>query len=153
MLKNVGKYIDDAEVMGLPLVIIIDTYAATHHGDENSSVGTTEWFRSANLGRQFNATLFITHHVRKQDQKVEIKTPSDMKAAVRGSSAFIASCRTVLGVREMPHGDAVIKELPREAGSKLFNAGILKTNTGISWEDRSDPRYPEPMIIAQQFGE
>lgn len=137
----------------LPLLIIIDTYSATHHGDENSATGTNEWFRAAGLLQKFEATLMVTHHVRKADPKMEIRTASDMKAAVRGSSAFLNSLRTVYGIWEMPNGDAVLKELPREEkGTRLFNAGILKNNTGIDWHDRSDPRYPDPMITLRRLG-
>jgi len=137
-----------------PLLVIIDTYSATHHGDENAATGTNEWFRSAGLLRKFNATLLVTHHVKKADPKMEIRTASDMKAAVRGSSAFLNSLRIVYGIWEMPNGDAVVKEMgPREEkGTRLFNAGILKNNTGIDWHDRSDPRYPDPMITLRRLG-
>lgn len=136
-----------------PLLVIIDTYSATHHGDENSATGTNEWFRSAGLLRKFNATLLITHHVKKADPKMEIRTANDMKAAVRGSSAFLNSLRIVYGIWEMPNGDAVLKELPREEkGSRLFNMGILKNNTGTDWSARSDPRYPDPMITLRRLG-
>lgn len=131
----------------LPLLVIIDTYSATHHGDENNAVAVNEWFRAAGLVRKrFGATLFLTHHVRKSDPKEEIKTPSEMKASVRGSTAFLNSLRTVYGIWEMPNSDSVLKELPRDPGARLFNMGILKNNTGIDWSDRSDPRYPEPVI-------
>ena len=137
-----------------PLLVIIDTYSATHHGDENSATGTNEWFRAAGLLRRFEATLMVTHHVKKADPKMEIRTASDMKAAVRGSSAFMNSLRTVYGIWEMPNGDAVMKEMgPREErGSRLFNMGMLKNNTGVDWHERSDPRYPDPMITLRRLG-
>lgn len=138
---------------GYPLLVIIDTYSATHHGDENSAMGTNEWFRAAGMLRKHEATLLLTHHTRKADPTQEIRTPSDMKAAVRGSSAFINANRTVVGVWEMPNSDAVLGEMHREEkGTRLFNMGILKNNTGISWDDRSDPRYPEPMITLRRLG-
>lgn len=156
MQSCIQAYIDEMRPINgrdLPLLVIIDTYSATHHSDENSATGTNEWFRAAGLLRKFEATLMVTHHVRKADPKQEITTPSDMKAAVRGSSAFLNSLRTVYGIWEMPNGDAVLKEMPREEkGTRLFNAGILKNNTGIDWNDRSDPRYPEPMITLRRLG-
>ena len=135
-------------------VVIVDTYSATHHGDENSSIGTNEWFRAANMLSHYGATLIVTHHTRKTDPKYEIKTPSDMKASVRGSTAFINSLRCCYGVWHMPNSDAVTKELKGrvEPGAQLFNMGILKSNTGIDWSDRSDPRYPEPMITLRRTG-
>jgi len=151
--EHIKEAIDTEGMRGLPLLVIIDTYSATHHGDENAAIGTNEWFRAAGMLRQFEATLLLTHHVRKADPKMEIKTPSDMKAAVRGSSAFLNSVRICYGVWEMPHSDAVTKEMPpEEQNTRLFNMGILKNNTGISWEDRSDPRYPDPMITLRRLG-
>jgi len=154
--KALQGYIDDVMkddgLRGLPLIVIIDTYSATHHGDENAATGTNEWFRAAGLLRKFEATLMLTHHVRKTDPKMEIRTPSDMKASVRGSSAFLNAVRTCFGIWEMPNGDAILKELPREKGARVFNMGILKNNTGISWADRSDPRYPDPMITLGRSG-
>jgi len=58
----------------------------------------------------------------------------------------------VYGIWEMPNGDAILKELDREKGARVFNMGILKNNTGISWADRSDPRYPDPMITLGRSG-
>lgn len=156
--RELQRYIEEylakraAQNMKYPLLVIIDTYSATHHGDENNATGTNEWFRAAGLLRKFEATLMVTHHVRKADPKMEIRTASDMKAAVRGSSAFLNSLRTVYGIWEMPNGDAVLKEVMREKGSRLFNAGILKNNTGIDWNHRSDPRYPDPMITLRRLG-
>lgn len=156
MQGYIQAYLDEMRPINtrdLPLLVIIDTYSATHHGDENSATGTNEWFRAAGLLRKFEATLMVTHHVRKADPKQEIRTASDMKGAVRGSSAFLNSLRTVYGIWEMPNGDAVLKEMSREEkGTRLFNAGILKNNTGIDWHDRSDPRYPDPMITLRRLG-
>jgi hypothetical protein len=136
----------------LPVFVVIDTYSATHHGDENTSTGTNEWFRAAGLLKKFNATLWIMHHVKKANPEVEIKTPSDMRNNIRGSIAFANSCRAVYGIWEMPNSDSVMKELPKETEARLFNMGLLKNNTGIDWADRSDPRYKEPMITLRRTG-
>ncbi len=147
----IEQLMSDPAMQGRPLLVVIDTYSATHHGDENSATGTNEWFRAAAQLRKFEATLLVTHHVRKSDPKQEIRTPSDMRAAVRGSSAFLNACRGVFGIWEMPNSDSILKELPYEKGTKLFNMGILKNNTGINWDDRTDPRYPEPMITLRRL--
>lgn len=138
-----------------PVVVIIDTYSATHHSDENSATGTNEWFRSTGLLRKFEAALIVTHHTRKADLKMEIKTPADMKANVRGSTSFVNSLRTIYGIWSMPNAASVIKEMEVagvEKGAQIFNMGILKNNTGIDWSDRSDPRYPDPMITLRRLG-
>ncbi len=157
MQTFIEQYIEQMKLANqedLPLLVIIDTYSATHHGDENSAIGTNEWFRAVGLLRKFEATLFLTHHIRKSDPKMEIKTPADMKAAVRGSSAFLNNVRTCYGIWEMPNSDAVIKEIRQvvEMGTRLFNMGILKNNTGISWTERSSPKFLDPMITLKRLG-
>lgn len=138
--------------MKYPLLVIIDTYSATHHGDENNAVAVNEWFRAAGLLKQLDASLVITHHTRKSDPKAEIKTVEDMLAAVRGSTAFINALRFVVGIWPMPNGDAVLKEIPREPGQRLYNMGILKNNTGISWAERSNPKFQDPLLTLSRSG-
>lgn len=155
MQGYIQAYIDEMQLINgkdLPLLVIIDTYSATHHGDENSATGTNEWFRALGLLKQFDATVFMTHHVRKADPRWDIRSPSDMKAAVRGSSAFMNSLRAVYGIWEMPWSESVARTISEEGKSpRLFNMGLLKNNTGISWDDRSDARYPEPMITLRRL--
>ncbi len=137
-----------------PLLVVIDTYSATHHGDENNAVAVNEWFRAAGLLKKLDASLLMTHHTRKSDPKAEIKTVEDMLAAVRGSTAYINSCRFVVGVWRMPNGDAILKEMPgREPGQILFNMGILKNNTGISWAERSNPKFQDPLLTLKRLGD
>lgn len=152
LLRMIGECRATAEREKLPLFVIIDTYSATHHGDENTSTGTNEWFRAAGLLKQFNAALMIMHHVKKANPDIEIKTPTDMRNNIRGSIAFPNSCRVVYGVWPMPNSDSVMKELPKENEAQLFNMGLLKNNTSIDWSDRSDPRYKEPMITLRRTG-
>lgn len=138
----------------VPLVVIIDTYSATHHADENTSVGTNEWFRAASLlHTQYQAALVVTHHIRKADPNIEIKTVSDFRALVRGSGAFMNNCRTVFGVWEMPNQGKLKKEAGAEQEAVLFNFGILKTNTAIDWSHRSNPKFPEPIITLRRRGD
>lgn len=152
MIAKIEECRNSLKASDEPLLVMIDTYSATHHGDENTSTGTNEWFRAASLLRKFNATLWIMHHVKKANPEIEIKTPSDMRNNIRGSIAFANSCRVVYGIWEMPNSDSVMKDLPKEDGALLFNMGLLKNNTGIDWADRTDPRYKEPMITLRRTG-
>jgi len=151
MQNYIDDFMQDEDTKDYPLFVIIDTYSATHHGDENSATGTNEWFRSAGLLRRYDTTLLVTHHVRKADQKMEIKTVEDMKANVRGSSAFMNACRTVYGIWKMPNGDSVLEETPVEKGAQLFNMGMLKNNTGLSWAERSSERFADPLITLRRL--
>lgn len=154
VIKMIKNYLERVpERSKYPLLLMIDTYSATHHGDENNAVAVNEWFRAAAGIKKFDATLFLTHHIRKTDPKAEIKTVEDMKAAVRGSTAFMNSLRGVYGVWPMPNGEAVLKEvIGREPGQRLFNLGMLKNNTGISWAERSSAKFPDPLITLKRLG-
>lgn len=148
--NQIRKLQDLPDYKNKPWIVIIDTYSATHHADENSATGTNEWFRAANALNNIKATLVVTHHVRKTDPRYEIRTPADMRTAVRGSNAFMNSVRTCYGIWRMPNSDAVTKQIKDVKHTHLFNMGILKNNTGINWDDRSDPKYPEPMITLRR---
>lgn len=152
LCQEIQEYLDSDDARkNMPLLVIIDTYSATHHADENSATGTNEWFRAAGLLKMFKGTLVVTHHVRKTDPREEIRTPSDMRVSVRGSNAFMNNIRTCYGIWPMPNANSVLKEMEGEQERvKLFNMGLLKNNTGINWDDRSDPRYPEPMITLRR---
>lgn len=155
VIKLIEEYLQRSTArIDCPLLVVIDTYSATHHGDENNAVAVNEWFRAAGLLKKFDATLFMTHHIRKTDPKAEIRTVDDMKAAVRGSTAFMNSLRLVIGIWKMPNGEAVLKEMiGREPGQLLFNMGILKNNTGISWAERSSPKFHDPLLTLKRLGD
>lgn len=138
---------------GMPVVVIIDTYSATHHGDENTSIGTNEWFRAAGLLSDLNAAVLVTHHIRKTDPDQEIKTVSDFRGLVRGSSAFINNCRAVFGVWEMPNQKQLKKESGAEDEAVLYNFGMIKANGSMDWSGRSNPKYPEPIITLRRRGD
>ncbi len=150
IVDHIQDFREHEQNKDLPLIVIIDTYSATHHAEENSATGTNEWFRAAGLLRRLGATLVVTHHTRKTDPKAEIKTPSDMKAAVRGSTAFMNAMRTVYGIWEMPNAKTVLEEAGKDEKTRLFNMGMLKNNTGINWNHCSDPRYLEPLITLRR---
>jgi len=138
----------------IPMVVIIDTYSATHHADENTSVGTNEWFRAASLLQaEYEAAILVTHHIRKTDAAVEIKTVGDFRGLVRGSGAFTANCRAVFGVWEMPNQKQLKKDAMAEDEAVLFNLGLVKANVGIDWSHRSNPKYPEPIVTLRRRGD
>lgn len=151
----VGKVKDImSEHAGMPVLVVIDTYSATHHGDENSSIGTNEWFRAAALLRaECKAAILVTHHIRKTDTEKEIKTVADFRGLVRGSIAFLNNCRAVFGVWEMPSQEALKKEAMLEDEARLFNFGLVKSNTAIDWSHRGNPKFPEPLITLRRKGD
>lgn len=139
-----------------PMIIILDTYSATHHGDENSSAGTNEWFRSASIVRnQYNAAVFVTHHIRKTNSN-PITTPDEMRQHIRGSNAFVNNCRVVFGLWKMPGGKGLSQEAAgdqeEQSSMQFLNFSPLKSNIGIDWADRTSPEHPEPIITLRRTG-
>lgn len=141
-----------------PFFVVLDTYSATHHGDENSSAGTNEWFRAAGLLRnRYNAAIMVTHHVRKNSSKAEpITTPADFRESIRGSNAFQNSCRIVYGIFEMIGGKQLAQEVSgsdeEKASMQFYNFAPLKSNIGLDWTDRTDPKHKDPIITLRRTG-
>lgn len=139
-----------------PLVVIVDTYSATMHADENTSVGTNEWFRAlAMLRRETNAAFLVTHHIKKTSMDMPIKSIGDFRAMIRGSTAFQNNCRAVFGVWEFPCSETYLAELGLEPGTKLFNLGLVKSNTAIDWSSRLPEDCPggEAMLTLRRLGD
>lgn len=138
----------------LPMLIVVDTYSATHHGDENTSAGTNEWFRAASiLKNKYNAALMVTHHIRKTDTN-DIETPDQMRSHIRGSSAFINNCRINLGMWVMPGSKGLASEAiadPEEKNlMKFLNFAVLKSNVGLDWTHVSP--HADPIITLRRTG-
>ncbi|MDF1794839.1 MAG: AAA family ATPase, partial [Thalassobaculaceae bacterium] len=74
--------------------VVVDTMAATLHGEDTSGSVVTEYFAElSRLCGVLGAAVVITHHIRKGNDQAPIKGLEDMKAAVRGSTAIIGSAR------------------------------------------------------------
>lgn len=141
---------------GHPFIILLDTYSATHHGDENSSAGTNEWFRAATIVKnKYNAATFVTHHIRKTNSE-PINTPAEMRQHIRGSNAFQNNCRIVFGMWEMPGSKSLSKEAAgdeeEQAAMQFINFAPLKSNIGIDWSDRTNNQHSEPILTLRRTG-
>lgn len=139
-----------------PFLIIMDTYSATHHGDENSSAGTNEWFRAASIVKnKYNAAVFVTHHIRKTSNE-PINTPEEMRQHIRGSIAFVNNCRIVFGLWNMPGSRSLSKEAAgdeeEQSSMKFLNFAPVKTNIGIDWSNRTSKDHPDPIITLRRTG-
>jgi len=141
---------------GHPFIVIIDTYSATHHGDENSSAGTNEWFRAATIVKnKYNAATFVTHHIRKTSNE-PINTPEEMRQHIRGSNAFVNNCRIVFGLWNMPGSRSLSKEAAggeeEQAAMQFLNFAPLKANIGVDWSARTSNSHPEPILTLRRTG-
>ena len=126
----------------MPVVVIFDTYSATHHTDENTTTGATEWFRTVNLLiKHFNAAVIVMHHIRKTAHNEPLRTPNDFLMAIRGSNAFTNSCRRVFGIWFIKDSEAKKLGLNKV---QIFNFSNLKDNNYTDWSDRDIGAYNRP---------
>lgn len=126
----------------MPVVVIFDTYSATHHTDENTTTGATEWFRAAALLiKDFNSAIIVMHHIRKTAYNEPLRTPNDFLMAVRGSNAFTNSCRRVFGIWFIKDSEA--KKITSKK-VQIFNFSNLKDNNHTDWSDRDIGAYSRP---------
>lgn len=108
--------------------LIIDTFSATMHGEENAAVCVNEWFRVANDVHTLGAALIVTHHVAKAGRG-GISTPSDMLDAIRGSTALPANVRAAIGVWHDPGYEATMRAMGREPKPGwAYKFAVIKAN-------------------------
>lgn len=119
------------ELSKIPRLIFtgIDTLNSTLHGEDVRPDVIQEYFNEANqICGSLGSALAVTHHIRKAG-KTPIRTLSDMKEAVRGSSALPAAVRCVIGFWHASDYKRRLTALglPAVAGS-CYLAGVLKAN-------------------------
>lgn len=128
----------------MPVVVIFDTYSATHHSDENTALGATQWFRAASLLiKNFSAAVIVMHHIRKVGYNESLRNPDDFLAAIRGSNVFVNSCRRILGIWALKESEA------RKISSKkliLYNFSNVKDNNFADWSDIDVGAFNRPTI-------
>lgn len=111
-------------------LVVIDTLNSTLHGEENSSTVIGEYVKMVQpICGERGAALMLTHHIRKPDPRFPIKTPDDMFAAIRGSSALPASFRAVLGMWHTHDWGKRMEALDLEPKAKrLWSLAVVKAN-------------------------
>jgi hypothetical protein len=138
-----------------PDLVIIDTYSATLHGDENSSVTANEWFRFVQQVRmQFGSAIIVTHHIKKPMADVKLRTVEQFKSLIRGSTAFVNNCRIVFGLWPIPYDDPIYHGNGLEQGTKLFNFSLAKSNTALNWTGivKGNPDDQDPSVLLRRLG-
>lgn len=110
-------------------VVIIDTFSATMHGEENAALAVNEWFRVASeICGRFGAAMIVTHHVRKAS-RTSVEKPSDMLDAVRGSSALPANVRAAIGIWHDPDYKDKMKALNlHPQPGQMYCMAVIKAN-------------------------
>lgn len=127
MLEALDQIVADG---GRISAVIIDTLAATLHGEDNKADVVTEYYTEAGrLCGRYGAAVVITHHIRKGSADKPIVTPDDMKAAVRGSTAIMGSSRVVWGLWHAADYARRLKNMHMEAAPGIcYRFAILKAN-------------------------
>lgn len=109
--------------------VIIDTLNSTLHGEENSAAVISDYLRAlAPVTGELGAAVIITHHTRKAGQ-LPIRTPADMREAVRGSTALINGMRVVIGMWHAPEWKSRLEAMGEHAAPRrLFQMAVIKAN-------------------------
>lgn len=110
--------------------VVVDTMAATLHGEDTSGSVVTEYIAElSRLCGVLGAAVVITHHIRKGNDQTPIKGLEDMKAAVRGSTAIIGSTRVALGFWHASDFRRKMQAMGHDPSrGKVYYAGVLKAN-------------------------
>jgi hypothetical protein len=98
----------EAQLRAIPdlKLVVIDPLQAFVALDLNSDAMAAQFLcgRLAQLAADTGAAIILTHHMRKGSK--EIENPADAREAVRGSTAIVDGCRTVIAVWNPPVADA-----------------------------------------------
>ena len=118
-------------------LIIIDPMQAFVSADITASPETGQfvWSALANLAAETGATVIVTHHMRK-DGAFDIKTPTDAREAIRGSTALVDGARLVYALWPLDEkrGKVVAKELDEEyATNKAVQGAVCKSNDAANF--------------------
>lgn len=100
-------------------IIVIDALASAHAKDENSAEMRAVMNDLANAASANGLTIIILHHVRKRGQ---MEGPDPDLDRVRGSSAIVALCRSVIACW------APLKEDPEDPRSYTRHVQVIKAN-------------------------
>lgn len=111
-------------------LVVVDTLNTTLHGEENSATVVNEYARVLQpVCGALGAALIVTHHIRKQDPRVPIKSLDDMAAAVRGSTALSGAFRAVIGIWHTHDWGKRLQVMGiTPEPKKLWRMGVLKAN-------------------------
>lgn len=116
---------------GRVMMVMIDTLAATLHGEENRSNVITEYYTQLAVAasRLQRAATVVSHHIRKGNKAQPIKDKEDMKAAVRGSSAIMGSSRVVWGLWHAHNYWSLLSTIGEEARPDVcYKFAVIKAN-------------------------
>lgn len=131
--RKLTQLLTEIEAIGNIGAVVVDTLTSTLHGDDNLSYVAQEYLNALipPICRQMRASLIITHHTRKIDPKNPIKTLDQMNDALRGTSAWRAGVRGVIGFWHASDYEKRLKGLGEPvAPRKCFMGGIVKCNGG-----------------------
>ena len=118
-----------AEV-GKVTAVIIDTLAATLHGEDISSQVVTEYYTEASrVCGEAGAALIVTHHIRKQKAGEPIRNADEFKESIRGSGAVQFSSRVVLGLWHAHDYSKLMKAMgEKPEKGECYRLAVVKTN-------------------------
>jgi AAA domain len=118
-------------------LICIDPLASFSHApiNEDPAAGQFVCTSLANLAAELDATVLTAHHMRKPGQGHPIKTLSDAREAIRGTTALVDGMRLAYALWpvEEEEGRKICKELAvAYSPNSVVRGGVVKANGPIS---------------------
>jgi hypothetical protein len=114
-------------------LICIDPLASFSHAPINEDPGAGQFVCTslANLAADLDATVLTAHHMRKPAQNHPIKTLSDAREAIRGTTALVDGMRLGYALWPVEEQEArnICKELGRPySANSVVRGGVVKAN-------------------------
>jgi RecA-family ATPase len=140
-LKAMG---DLALIIGDPLQAFADADITA-----NPQAAQFWWHTMAALCATTGATVMVTHHMRK-DGAFDIRTPTDARQAIRGTTALVDAARLAYGLWNVPEDEdkEICRLLDMEPGlSSIAKGAILKTNEFADRSTRTFKRNDVGLLV------
>lgn len=132
VVRNIHGWAEDLDTRarggGL---VVVDTLQAVFTGDENSSEAARDfWAETSQICREYKITVVFLHHIRKAFANEAAR--ANTLERVRGSSAHVASARSVIEMSPMTS----------QGGARRSKISVIKINggpPGVSMVVEQDP--------------
>ena len=114
------------------VTVIVDPMQPFTSADINADPAAAQYFWSMfnELSSKLNATVIVSHHMRKEGS-FSIKKPAEARLAIRGTGALVDGCRLVIAMWLMPEHEELVlaQRLGFETGTgAAVNIAIVKAN-------------------------
>ncbi|HEV2545765.1 MAG TPA: AAA family ATPase [Stellaceae bacterium] len=144
----------EAQLRAIPdlKLVVIDPLQAFVALDLNKDAMAAQFLcgRLAQLAADTGAAIILTHHMRKGSR--EIEAPADAREAVRGSTAIVDGCRTVIAIWNPLEADArkscaALNVEWEPHANMIMQCGVVKANWPADWRVRTLLRSSNGLLV------